>query len=109
MSAESAAGVLNWLANNSRKVQSVIASLALYIGGLEAAHPTKSFWEILTDSGTVGVMTIGAGVLGALIAGWKTSSEPGKLAQKRQDRFDAKVADAVARTNGSLGDGAGEA
>ena len=41
-----------------------------------------------------------AAVMGG-VAAWRTSSDPGKVSEKRQAKFDQKVADAVARNNGA--------
>lgn len=101
MTAQGTYTVFQWLIANHRKLKSVVASAALYIGGIEAAHPDLSFWEVLTKGGVVSVLTIGAGVLSALAAGWKTSSEPtGKQqakAARKAEEFDAAVAESVQR------------
>ena len=57
-------------------------------------------WEWLTNNAVhhwLGVVV--AGVMAA-IAAWRTSSEPGKLSEKKQAKFDQRVAEAVERNNG---------
>ena len=83
MTSETPTGSIQWIAQNSAKVQSVIASVALYIGGIEAAHPSKDFWEVLTSGGQTGMLTIAAGVIGAAVAGWRTQQGPGRIGQSR--------------------------
>ena len=101
----SEASKIQWLADNTAKVKSVLGAVALYIGGIEAAHPTQSFWEVFTsggEQGYTGALTIAAGILGAAIAAWRTdSTQPSKFSQKRDAKLDQKVAASLNRLNGN--------
>ena len=104
MSSESYTGVVEWISANAKKVQSVIASVAVYVGTLQGiaagengdTDKWKHFWDLVQEQ----PMLVIPGVIMAALSGWRTSSHPSKASQKRQDRFDAKVAEAVARNNG---------
>lgn len=104
MSSETASGVVAWIASNAKKVQSVIASVAVYVGTLQGiaagengdTDKWKHFWDLLQEQPGLVV----PGVVLAAISGWRTSSHASKSSQRRQERFDAKVAAAQVRNNG---------
>ena len=79
----------DWAANNIDKIKSAVYSVAIYWAGLEVAHQTKSVWEILTSGGLTSAITITAGVLTALVSGWRTKSGP---TEKQVRRAEARAA-----------------
>ena len=90
-----AVSIVSWIGDNSKKIQSTLGAVALYLSGLEAAHPSKTVWEILTSGGMTSVLTIGAGILGALVSGWRTSNAQSNfqaaLAAKKANKEYAKL------------------
>ena len=78
--------IFEWVLDNRQKIKSVILSTAAYVTVLEAASPNESFWEIFTAGGVGGALVIVGGIVNALISGWRTTEEPGKLAQAKINR-----------------------
>ena len=92
---------IQWVIDNSAKIKSVIGAIALYIGGIEAAHPTQSFWEVFTN-GFSGALTIVAGIIGAAVAGYRTdSTAPTKWQVRQQTKIQQAVSDELDRRNGN--------
>ena len=94
-----------------KNINKAKAVSALSVGGVSYPAVTSLIDQWISGSGLadswlnssaahhwIGVVV--AAVM-AGIAAWRTSSDPGKVSEKRQAKFDAKVADAVARNNGA--------
>lgn len=84
MTTETQTNWIDWAVANSNKIKSIIGSVVIYIGAIEAAHPTMTFWEVFT-SGFTGALTIAGGLITAIVSGYRTTETPGKIAQKRID------------------------
>lgn len=83
--------VVQWALDNSKKIQSVIASVGVYVGSLQGIAAAengvggdewKHFWDLLVAQ----PFLIVPGVIGAAIAGWRTSSAPTARQERKAER-----------------------
>lgn len=87
-------GYIETASRNWAKISSAIGAGLSYLAGLELANTDGNFWHVLAEQ----PLAIAAGLIGAVVAAWKT----GRTGQgKVSAAVDRAVARSVSRANGS--------